>query len=177
MGQAHDPPTGAGAPYPAPRPAVSPSTWAALDADYRDDRPPPPDRSTQLPTVGFSGRFWHVDPEVPADVRLRLEGPVLLAWLLISCFWQGFIPWTVMGLVLIAAAIAARPAFRPQGLGARPWVYGAIGLGQIMLACSYITNLGPFWPFVGLYWLGLILTWVLVELRRLLGKGGGRSVF
>jgi hypothetical protein len=177
MGQASDPQQGAGGHNPPPRPAAPPNPWSALDAESREDRPPPPERSTQLPTVGFSGRFWKVDVEQPSDPRVRYERPILLAWLLISCLWQGFIPWVVMGLALIVYAGAARRVFRQYGLVAQPWVYCAAGVGQIMLAWSYIAKLGPLWPFIGLYWLGVVLAWVIVELRTVRGTRGDSSVF
>jgi hypothetical protein len=46
-----------------------------------------------------------------------------------------------------------------------------------MLACSFIAKLGPLWPFIGLYWLGVILAWIITELRTLRGKPGDGSVF
>ncbi len=177
MGQASDPRTGGGEPTLLPRPAVPPNPWSALDTEFRDDRPPPPERSTQLPTVGFSGRFWKVDVEQPSDARVRYERPILLVWALVSCLWQGFIPWVVMGLALIVYAGGARRVFREYGLVAQPWVYCAMALGQIMLACSFIAKLGPLWPFIGLYWLAVVLAWVIVELRTVRGKPGDGSVF
>ena len=112
MGQASDPRTGGGEPTLLPRPAVPPNPWSALDTEFRDDRPPPPERSTQLPTVGFSGRSWKVDVEQPSDARVRYAQPILLVWALVSCLWQGCIPWVVMGLALIVYAGGARRVFR-----------------------------------------------------------------
>ena len=177
MVQTPDPRIGAGAPNPAPRPAVSPNAWAALDADYGGDHPAPPERLTQLPTVGFSGRFWKSGPGCAGRCAraLRTARPARLA--ADQLLWQGFLPWVIMGLALIAYAIVGRRAFRQYGLGAQTWVYGAMGVGQLMLACSYIIALGPVWPFIGLYWLGVILTWGLIELRRVFGQRGSGSIF
>ena len=148
----------------------------ALDEEFFDSQTPPQEQHSQLPTYGFSGRFWKVDLEQPSDPRVRLERPALFVWLVVSCFWQGFMPWLLLGLALIAYALLARGAFRQYGLGARTWVYSALGLGQIMLAFSYIANLGSLWPFIGLYWLATLLTWIILETRDVLGSHG-RSVF
>jgi hypothetical protein len=117
-----------------------------------------------------------VDPDVPDDPRLRFEGLVLLAWVLVSCLWQGLLPWTTLALGLMAYAIVARLAFRQAGLGTRPWIYAALAVGQLMLAASFAVNLGPLWPFVGLYWLVLILAWPLIELRSLIAKRGRKGI-
>src|SRR5262249_36135380 len=139
---------------PPAKPAALPSTWANLDADFRDNRPPPPEAPTQLPASGFSWRFFKAGDEPPSDVRVRLEFPALVVWVLISCFWQGFLPWLILGCAMIAYALGTRWAFQQYNLGAQTWVYCAMGVGQILLSFSFLADLGPFWPFIGLYWLG-----------------------
>ena len=153
------------------------STWANLDADFQDNRPPPPQAQTQLPTVGFSGRFFKVTPEPPSDLRVRLEFPALIVWVLLSSFWQGFLPWVILGCAMIAYSLGTRLAFRQYNMGAQTWVYCAMGVGQILLSFSYIADLGPFWPFIGLYWLGVGVAWLVVELRSHFRKRGGGATF
>jgi hypothetical protein len=185
MAHAQPPPEGARAHTTAseqaePQKTASSPSWAALDADYGDIRPPPPEIQTQLPTSGFSWRFYSVAPEPPADVRVRLELPALVLWVMISGFWQGLVPWLIMGGALVAYSLGARLAFRQYNLGAQTWVYCAMGLGQIFLSFSYVMSLGPLWPFIGMYWLGVIIAWATVELRSLFrrrGEDGNRSIF
>ena len=156
-----------------PPPAAPRNLWANLDADFRDDRPPPPEAPTQLPTVGFSGRFFKVAPEPPADPRVRWEFAALVAWVLISCLWQGFVPWVILGCAWSLYALGTRRAFRQYHQGAQPWIYCAMGVGQILLSFSFIANLGPFWPFIGLYWLVVLVAWLVAELRSHFGKRSG----
>lgn len=163
----HDPQKAGEAPNSSPQPLLSLDKWAPLDDEHSDNGSSAPDYPGQISSTGVVGRFWKVDLEQPSDMRVRIERPVLFFWLLISCFWQGFIPWVVMGLALITYALVARPAFRQYSLTLQPWVYCGMGLGQIMVACNFITNLGPFWPFIGVYWLAVLLTWLTIEFRRM----------
>src|SRR6476659_4765622 len=89
--------------------------WSALDADYGDDAPAGPEHPNQNSRAGLVGNYWNVDLNPPSEIHLRLERPVLFLWLLISGFWQGFVPWMIMALALITYAVTAYPAFRRYG--------------------------------------------------------------
>jgi hypothetical protein len=141
--------------------------WGDLDSEYRargEDTPQDP----TLPRSGFSWRFVKTG-EPPDDLRVRYAMPVLILWVMLSGFLRGFVPWLVLGFALAIYALSARTAFRRYGLAGRGWVLTAMGIGQMLLSFALVLNVDLIWPLVGLYWVGVLLAWAVVELRGLSG--------
>jgi hypothetical protein len=150
-------------------PAAGPSHagWGDLDSEFRtagEDTPQDP----TLPRSGFSWRFVRMG-EPPADPRVRYAMPLLLLWVMVSGFWQGFVPWLGLGFGLAVYAVSARAAFRRYGLAGRGWVLTGMGAGQMLLSFALALNVDLLWRVAGLYWAVVLVAWAVVELR---GLGG-----
>jgi hypothetical protein len=156
-------------PKPGATPSRGPNPWEAIDAEYRP--PSGPDAPGQIPASGFSWRFYHTGDSTATGL-LRLTAPLLVVWALASGFVRGLAPWALLGLGLMAFAFLAREPLRRRGLAARAWLLAGLGLGQILLSLSFAYDLGPLWPLIGLYWLGLVVTALATELRGFM-RGGG----
>ena len=100
------------------------------------------------------GAFW-----------ARWEAVWLVLWLLASGMWRGAVPWTALGLLVILFSALAREPFHRAGMGGLAGIYRAAGLAQLALGCSFVVDLGPLWPLVGLYCLGVAVCWFLIALR------------
>ena len=144
-----------------------PSGWGGLDSEYRaggEDSP----QEQPLPQSGFSWRFVRTG-EAPDDPRVRYAFAILVLWLMVSGFFQGFVQWLVLGFALAIYAVTARAAFRRYGLAGRGWVLAAMGVGQMLVSFSFAFPLGVLWVPIGLYWVGVLIAWAVVELRGMTG--------
>ena len=149
--------------HPPARRAAPPSGWGGLDSEYRAGGEDSPQDKT-LPQSGFSWRFVKTG-EAPADPRVRYAFAILVLWLMVSGFFQGFGQWLALGFALAIYAVATRAAFRRYGLAGRGWVLAAMGVGQMLVSFSFAFSLGILWVPIGLYWAGVLIAWALVELR------------
>jgi hypothetical protein len=119
-----------------------------LRAPAAASMPPPRAR------LARAGAFW-----------ARWEAVWLVLWLLASGVWRGAVPWLALGLLVILFSALAREPFRRAGMGGLAGIYRAAGLAQLALGCSFVVDLGPLWPLVGLYCLGVAVCWFLIALR------------
>jgi hypothetical protein len=133
------------------------SSWEAIDAADR--------------SAGGQGwvdlvRAYRPMPEPPRG-RIRLEMPVLMAWLILSGLWPGLWSWLGLGAALVAFSLFIRGACREYHLPGQAGLYRALGLGQMATSLSFAVDFGPLWPLVGLYWAGVVLAWLVLEFRHL----------
>jgi hypothetical protein len=145
-----------GAPGPVP---VNPANgWQALDADYSAL----PEPITALPLAALLRRNA---PPVAVYQRARLEPPVLLGWLVLSCCLLGAVPWLILGPAMMLFSLFMRRTFALCGMEGHAAVYRALGFGQALLGVVAVTGPGPFAPLLGLYALGVLAAWIFVECR------------
>ena len=143
---------------PGPVPVNPENGWHALDADYRVLAEPP----TALRLAELLRRDA---PPVAVYQRARLEPPVLIGWLILSCYLLGAVPWLILGPAMILFSLFMRPTFALCGMEGHAAVYRALGFGQVLLGVVAVTGPGPFAPLLGMYALGVLLAWVFVECR------------
>ena len=148
----------AGPVVPLPIPVNPANGWQALDADYRVLPEPP----TALSLAALLRRDA---PPVAVYQRARLEPPILLGWVAVSCLWLGALPWLVLGLGMAGFSLFMRRTFAMCGMEGHAGVYRALGGGQMLLGVVAVTGPGPFAPVLGLYAAGVLLAWVFVECR------------
>lgn len=145
---------------PRPPPPLPDNPWEAMDVDYRPIPLPP----TLLPWRALMTR--HPSREILVQ-RTRLEVPVLLAWIVLSGCFPGFPIWIATGGAMLAFSFFMREPFELCGLQGQAGIYRAIGAGQLAVGIASIVSFGPFMPLLGIYALGVLLSWAFVEGRHL----------
>ena len=104
-------------------------------------------------------------PTAALDKRLQVELPMLWGWLLFSCFFHEGWAWLLLGAGLIGVNVWLRPAYEARHLGWLFRVYAGAGLGQMVAGLGQFVDLGPLRAVLGVYTLGLVLVWLVLELR------------
>jgi hypothetical protein len=99
------------------------------------------------------------------ESRLRLELPMLWGWIFFSCFFYQAWAWLIIGGGLIALNVWLRPAYEQRNLGWLFKIYTGVGAGQIAFALAQLADLEPIRPLLGIYALGLVLVWIVLEMR------------
>lgn len=153
------PPVRMAGPLPSgPVPVHPENAWQALDADYRTLTEP----RTALPLAALLRRDA---PPLAVYQRARLEPPLLLGWVILSCYLLGAVPWLSLGAAMMLFSLFMRRPFAMCGMEGHAAVYRALGFGQALLGMVAVTGPGPFAPLLGMYVAGVLVTWIFVEGR------------
>lgn len=99
------------------------------------------------------------------DQRLRVELPMLWGWIFLSCFFRDPWTWMLWGAGLIALNTWLRPAYEQRKLGWLFKIYAGAGVGQLVAGLGLLVDLGPIRALLGIYLVGLVIVWIIQELR------------
>lgn len=103
--------------------------------------------------------------DAPLLARLKLELPMLWAWIMVSCFFPAPWAWIGWGTGLIAFNCWMRPAYAQRRLTWLFKIYCAAGIGQILAGLTRVFNFTALQPLLGFYALAVLLAWIVLELR------------